>query len=549
MDIWGVLALLFAGAFFGTLVLALFYWREVRPRLLALTPPPAPTASANGSAARTDAQLQTALQTLNDSLIRHSALLAQLPTSFEVLAPDLPEAGVLAERLHGLQAQQTRYVTALGELQNALTRETADLSVEIGALAAAQGPHGATLARLADEIAALKDAQGPFEDSLAWLQAEFVKLQGTQEVQGELRRALADQGALLSQQQSVLTELLSRTEALGVAQTGQGTRLTTLHHAVNEIASRVEATSAAQGPFAEALAGQQHALNEVLSRVEAISAAQGPVDAYLVQQRNAYNEILSRVEAISAAQGPAEEALTWLQAEFVKLQGAEEAEGQLRETLAMQGEALAELHALSTALTASGASLSEALNDNNEAITRLETSQFSLQARQEQLLHDSRRSLDDLHRLLAALNSGNLSVNAELTQHGDAIRRLETRQTRDEGVINDLLERINTLLAGQQTHTQLLDVLAQREPAVQTVIREERLVTQDRLTDIRGIGPVYAGRLHERGIHTFAQLAALEPGELVVILQAAGRRGGINPDPILEQAALLAGAAAEDDET
>ncbi|MBN1965900.1 MAG: hypothetical protein JW910_14715, partial [Anaerolineae bacterium] len=175
MDIWGVLALIFAGAFFGTLILALFYWREIRPRLLALTPP-APADAPNGEQYE---ELHHALRVLNDAMVRHSALMAQLPTSFEVSTPAVLEADALAERLLAIEAAQTRTVNALGDLHNAVTREGANALRAVQGVDAAQQPQRAVLARLEDEIAALKAAQAPFEDALVWLQAEFVKLQGT----------------------------------------------------------------------------------------------------------------------------------------------------------------------------------------------------------------------------------------------------------------------------------------------------------------------------------------------------------------------------------
>ncbi len=46
-------------------------------------------------------------------------------------------------------------------------------------------------------------------------------------------------------------------------------------------------------------------------------------------------------------------------------------------------------------------------------------------------------------------------------------------------------------------------------------------VQPDNLTQISGIGPVYRRKLHEAGVKTFAQLAALTPEELTAIIQPA----------------------------
>lgn len=46
----------------------------------------------------------------------------------------------------------------------------------------------------------------------------------------------------------------------------------------------------------------------------------------------------------------------------------------------------------------------------------------------------------------------------------------------------------------------------------------------DDLTRIKGIGPMYAARLQEAGIHTFAQLTAVTPQDLAHILQTNEKR-------------------------
>ena len=55
------------------------------------------------------------------------------------------------------------------------------------------------------------------------------------------------------------------------------------------------------------------------------------------------------------------------------------------------------------------------------------------------------------------------------------------------------------------------------------------------LTSVKGIGPVYAERLNEAGIHNFAQLAAADPG---AVAEAAGTSESAAKDWI-EQAATL----------
>lgn len=61
----------------------------------------------------------------------------------------------------------------------------------------------------------------------------------------------------------------------------------------------------------------------------------------------------------------------------------------------------------------------------------------------------------------------------------------------------------------------------------------------DRLTDIDGIGPVYAGMLYQAGIQTYHQLAAQEPDELRNLIDAPNWRD-IDAESWIEQATLFA---------
>ena len=63
------------------------------------------------------------------------------------------------------------------------------------------------------------------------------------------------------------------------------------------------------------------------------------------------------------------------------------------------------------------------------------------------------------------------------------------------------------------TVTETVDIMVAAPPA-----------QQDKLEDIVGVGPVFAARLQASGIYTFAQLAALNPEQLLEIM--APSRGG-----------------------
>lgn len=61
----------------------------------------------------------------------------------------------------------------------------------------------------------------------------------------------------------------------------------------------------------------------------------------------------------------------------------------------------------------------------------------------------------------------------------------------------------------------------------------------DDLKIIEGIGPKVATLLHENGIHTFADLAAADPGRVKSMLEAAGY-GYMDPSSWAQQAELAA---------
>jgi predicted flap endonuclease-1-like 5' DNA nuclease len=65
----------------------------------------------------------------------------------------------------------------------------------------------------------------------------------------------------------------------------------------------------------------------------------------------------------------------------------------------------------------------------------------------------------------------------------------------------------------------ILSQIGQVVPAISKAARAPAHPGQERLTDIKGIGPVYASRLYEAGIQTFRQLAAMTPEEVYPLLK------------------------------
>jgi predicted flap endonuclease-1-like 5' DNA nuclease len=133
--------------------------------------------------------------------------------------------------------------------------------------------------------------------------------------------------------------------------------------------------------------------------------------------------------------------------------------------------------------------------------------------------------------------SVNKSVGDVLTtlrEHAHHLGKLDARIDEQTDLLTRSAER-----EGQ--HGGLLQSVAQKVDAVDQDIKviKKRPRGKDRLTDIRGIGAVFAGLLNEAGVHTFQQLAALTPDELRNLVHVPAWRR-IDADTWIEQAKLRA---------
>ncbi len=399
MDIWGLLALLFAGAFFAFLFVALFYWRLVRPRLLTLTGPVTPAAG------ETDTRVQGALQALNDSLIKHSALLSRLPTSFEVRAGE--GAGRLnPETMAALQAAQVEQVDALSRLQ-----------AEIGGLRDVLAQAGDT--SFDADVAALREQ----------LNAHNAALEGIHGLLSALNNGVLSTSTTLTEQSDALKSL-------------QGQR-------------RDDETLA---ELRERQAAMQNSLAEINTLLTAVSASALDTGSVVSQQE----------------------------------------------------EALQALHTRQTQDNAVLVNLREHIDET----------QAGLQG-----------ALEELHMLVSALET-NGQAHESLVQQGAALKAVQAEQA-------EVRQLIMQVIDGQQTHSQMLDALGKMETGIREIIHQEKLVVQDRLQDIKGIGPVFSGLLMEHGIRTFEQLAKLTPAELRTLADVPRWRA-IDAESWIEQARLRA---------
>ncbi len=452
VDIWGLLALFFVGAFFALLIIALFYWWTVRPRLLEILPPPV-------SPLPRDAHLEDAIQSLNEALVRHSSLIARLPTSYALRAGE------------GSPPDQA----ALAALQDAQAEQTAALS------------------RLAGQIGALTGTQ----ESLA---RDYEAL----------RERLSDSQVALGELQALLKALNAGNLSTSAALTRQGEALQMLQE---RQARDSDVLAILQGQAAEGQAALRAGLDELHRRLEALNVE--TLRAALAGERGpAHDRALEALRGeIASYQADLRTGLDGLQA-FIQTLTVDH----LNTTLAEQGETLKAIQAQRQRDDEALAALREGVAGQTAA----------LQA-----------DLAELQRLLTALGEDAITTSAALAEQGETLQALQARQARSEEALTELREQIARVLASQQAHTRMLDALADQTIPLQRIIREEKIVVQDRLQDIKGIGPVFSGLLLEHGIRTFEQLSRLTPQELRALVDVPRWRA-IDAESWIEQAKLFA---------
>ncbi len=125
----------------------------------------------------------------------------------------------------------------------------------------------------------------------------------------------------------------------------------------------------------------------------------------------------------------------------------------------------------------------------------------AVRARDHAQIAEHARILAELDRELAAQAQTITRLDERVAEHTTMLLTAATERRQQAGLLDRALRQIGQLV---EMVTQLGAVPLR--PG------------QDRLTEIRGIGPVYAGRLYKAGIQTFAQLARMTPDELYRLL-------------------------------
>jgi predicted flap endonuclease-1-like 5' DNA nuclease len=153
----------------------------------------------------------------------------------------------------------------------------------------------------------------------------------------------------------------------------------------------------------------------------------------------------------------------------------------------------------------------------------------NFRARSDDRMSEHARILAELDRELAAQAQTVRLLDTKVSEHTTMLVTAATER-REQAVMlaaaaAEQREQAAMLAtAAAERHEQatllqrILSQIGQVVPAISKAAKAPAHPGQERLTDIKGIGPVYASRLYEAGIQTFRQLAALTPEEVYPLL-------------------------------
>ena len=201
------------------------------------------------------------------------------------------------------------------------------------------------------------------------------------------------------------------------------------------------------------------------------------------------------------------------------------------ENATLPSDALTELHGVLASRTETADSLTGLIQAQADQIVSIRQqldewpeARARVDATQDNKLDEHARILAELDRELAAQATTIQGVDTKVGQHAGLLATAAEERRHQ----TTLIERV-------------WDQVAQMVPLLNQLLTAPPRAGQDRLTDIKGIGPVYAGRLYEAGIHTFRQLAAMTVEEIHVLMdEPIWRKKSLNAAHWIEQAQHLA---------
>lgn len=144
-----------------------------------------------------------------------------------------------------------------------------------------------------------------------------------------------------------------------------------------------------------------------------------------------------------------------------------------------------------------------------------------------QMLNEQRTLLETLQQMVndngGRLHQQQQGLAEQLGRNQNMLIRLtslvEQQSQQDPYQLDDLLHQLDELA------TLVQEVKQQRsQPSVVLQTQSPSASHQDRLTDIKGIGPVYSGLLHDIGIHSFDQLAQASASDISALLDIPVKR-------------------------
>ncbi len=157
---------------------------------------------------------------------------------------------------------------------------------------------------------------------------------------------------------------------------------------------------------------------------------------------------------------------------------------------------------------------------------RLDRMADAASARSDEKLTEQARLLAELDRELADQSQVVHKLDGKVNEHTTLLVAAAAERREQSSRLDRILQQLG----------QVIPLVNKVAPAA-----EPHHHGEDRLTDIKGIGPVYASRLYEGGVESFRQLASMTPEEILILLNLPEwRKRGANVQGWIEQAQILA---------
>ncbi|NDJ86240.1 MAG: hypothetical protein GYB66_10170 [Chloroflexi bacterium] len=171
------------------------------------------------------------------------------------------------------------------------------------------------------------------------------------------------------------------------------------------------------------------------------------------------------------------------------------------------------------------------LESQGELNQTIEAQLQAIRSEQRDLLHQD--PINELRHLLSEQCDALDAMYSVVKDNRQILRAQRQSLTRQLATSSAILQRLTTLMetSPQMSEEQMAALLSQIDhlakvvqglsgsPARTTSRTRSQKPLPTRLTDIKGIGPVFSGILHEAGIHTFEDLAELSAEELDALLK------------------------------